>query len=61
MVWVYAANIRNLSDPLDKPKIMDSLPEDRKEKIVNIRRLLQRKQSLAAGLLLEYVKKQHQS
>lgn len=59
MVFVYAADVRNVPDPLENPKVMENLPEKRKEKINRIRRVSQRKQSLGAGLLLEYVKGQH--
>lgn len=61
MVRVFIANITALPDPLEAPWIMEKLPQSRKEKISRIRRVHERKQSLGAGLLLEYVKKQYES
>lgn len=59
MVRVFIANITALPDPIEAPWIMENLPQSRKEKIGRIRRVHERKQSLGAGLLLEYVKKQY--
>lgn len=59
MVRVFIGNITALPDPLEAPWIMESLPQSRKEKVCRIRRVHERKQSLGAGLLLEYVKKQY--
>lgn len=59
MVRVFIANITALPDPIEAPWIMEKLPQSRKDKIGRIRRVHERKQSLGAGLLLEYVKKQY--
>lgn len=59
MVKVYITNVSNLPDPWCRPLIMQELPEERIEKAMRARRLEGRKQSLGAGLLLEYVKKTH--
>lgn len=59
MVWLYGARIADLPDPLENPETMVGLPEERIEKIKSIKRAIQRRQSLGAGLLLEYAKKQH--
>ena len=59
MVKVYITNVSNLPDPWCRPLIMQELPEERIEKAMRARRLEGRKQSLGAGLLLEYVQKKH--
>ena len=53
MVHVYMANIENLPDPLEVPKIMEGLSKERKKKIVRYKMVAGRKQSLGAGLLLK--------
>ena len=58
MVKVYVANISNLPDPWTRPLILGELPEERVEKAMRIRRSKERKQSLGAGLLLEYAKRE---
>lgn len=55
MVYVYAANVKNLPDPIEAPEIMEGLPEERKQKIASCKQLKDRKQSLGAGLLLKQV------
>ena len=54
MVRVFISEISNLPDPLDSPKVIEDLPDERKEKIKRIRIAQGRKQSLGAGLLLKY-------
>jgi len=58
MVRVFMTNTENLPDPLKHPHWLEGLPEERKDKIKRIRRIKERRQSLGAGLLLEYAKKQ---
>ena len=53
MVRVFISNISNMPDPLDNPKVLDGLPDERKEKIKRIKIALGRRQSLGAGLLLK--------
>ncbi len=55
MVTIYATNISKLPDPKDVPKVMNGLLQARKEKILRCLFVEKRKQSLGAGLLLEYV------
>ena len=55
MVCVYVADIKDLPDPLEVPKSMEELSENRKEKIRRCMYPKDRKQSLAAGLLLNKV------
>ena len=59
MVTVYATNISNLPDPKEIPQIMASLSQKRQEKTLRYRFEDKRKQSLGAGLLLEYVLQLH--
>lgn len=54
MVRVFISNISNLPDPLDNPKVLDGLPDERKEKIKRIKIAHGRRQSLGAGLLLKH-------
>lgn len=58
MVHVFMTNTENLPDPLENIRWLEGLPEERKDKIKRIRRANERQQSLGAGLLLEYAKKQ---
>ncbi len=58
MVLVYIANIGNLPDPAEKPEVLAGLPQERKEKIAKIKVPHKRKQSLGAGVLLEYARKE---
>ncbi len=59
MVTVYATNISKLPDPKEMPQMMAQLPLERQEKTMRYRFADKRKQSLGAGLLLEYVLKLH--
>ena len=59
MVHVYAADIRNLPDPLEAPRVMDGLSEERKKKIVRYKQPEGRRQSLGAGLLLRQALARH--
>ena len=59
MVYVYAANIIDLPDPLGVPEIMTGLPEERKEKIQRYKMAADRRRSLGAGLLLKKVLQLH--
>lgn len=59
MVHVYIANVMHLSDPQGCPALLEGLPEERKKKILRLRRERDRKQSLGAGLLLKQVMKRH--
>lgn len=59
MVHVYAVDITDLPDPLEYPKLMEELSENRKQKIIECRQQESRKQSLGAGLLLRHVLKSH--
>ena len=55
MVRVFISNISNLPDALKNPEAMESLPEERKDKIKRIKLDHGRRQSLGAGLLLKHV------
>ena len=55
MVHVYIADVRNLPDPKDHVWIMESLPDERKNKILGYVQVKDRKQSLGAGLLLKQI------
>ena len=57
MVYVFIANIESLPDALENPDVLGALSDERKAKIIRIKRAHERKQSLGAGLLLEYAKK----
>ena len=59
MVIIYATNISKLQDPKEVPHLLASLPQARQEKILRCRVADKRKQSLGAGLLLEYVLNLH--
>lgn len=59
MVYIYAAELTNLPDPKESPKLMEILPESRKQKILNYKQEKARKQGLGAGLLLHYVLQKH--
>ena len=59
MVHIYAVDITNLPDPLEVPELMGDLPEIRKQKILKCRQQGARKQSLGAGLLVEYILREH--
>ncbi|MBR5128849.1 MAG: 4'-phosphopantetheinyl transferase superfamily protein [Firmicutes bacterium] len=54
MVRVFISNIRDLPDALDNPKVLEGLPDERKDKIKRIKIAHGRKQSLGAGLLLKH-------
>lgn len=55
MVYVYFTDVSKLPDPLESPEIMEGLSEERKHKILKLRQLLSRKQSLGAGKLLQKI------
>lgn len=57
MVYVYMADVKDLPDPKDYPKCMETISKDRKEKILRSRTSLGRKEQLGASLLLEQVLK----
>lgn len=59
MVHVYAADVSALSDPMEYPKVMEGLPENRQKKILNAKQKQNRMQSLGAGLLLKQVLYRH--
>ena len=59
MVYVYTVDITDLPDPLEYPKLMEKLSENRKQKIIECRQRESRRQSLGAGLLLREVLKNH--
>ena len=52
MVSLYIADISGLSDPKDKPELLQGLPEERILKIQSQKQVEKRKQSFGAGLLL---------
>ena len=54
MVRVFISNISNLPDPLHSPKVIEDLPDERKDKIKRIKIAHGRRQSLGAGLLLKH-------
>ena len=60
MVRVYISNVSNLPDPNENLWIMEGLPEERKNKILRFLRVQDRRQNLAAGLLLKNVLEQHE-
>ena len=60
MVRVYISNVSNLPDPKENLWIMEGLPEERKNKILRFLRVQDRRQNLAAGLLLKNVLEQHE-
>ncbi len=55
MVRVCAVNITDLPDLPEDKELMEKLPENRKQKIMSCRHPGARRQSLGAGLLLQYV------
>lgn len=59
MVYLYAANIKNLPDPKEYPELLNGLWEERKQKTMRYLQPEGRKQSLAAGLLLKAVLFRH--
>ena len=59
MVRVYAANVKGLPDPAEKPELMDGLPTERKEKILRYKQKADRIQCLCASLLLNEVLKKY--
>ena len=59
MVHVYAVDIADLPDPLEYPKLMEKISENRKQKIIKHRQPEARKQSLGAGLLLHHILQSH--
>ena len=60
MVRVYISNVSNLPDPKENLRVMEGLPEERKNIILRFVREQNRRQNLAAGLLLKYVLEQHE-
>lgn len=55
MVYVYAADVSQLPDPIEYPEVLQGVPEERKQKTLRGIRPDSRKQSLGAGLLLRHV------
>ena len=53
MIKVYLTDVSNLPDPIENPKILDGLTEERKEKAMRYKQLKDRKQCVGAGLLLK--------
>ena len=60
MVRVYISNVSNLPDPNENLWIMEGLPEERKNKILRFLRVQDRRQNLAARLLMKYVLEQRE-
>lgn len=59
MVYLYAADISALLEPMEHPEVMEGLSEERKKKILAAKQKQKRLQSLGAGLLLKYVFHKH--
>lgn len=59
MVYLYAADVSSLPDPTEDFKVMEGLPKERINKILNAKHKQKRLQSLGAGLLLEKVLNRH--
>lgn len=59
MVYLYAANISTLPDPLENPEVMAILPKERQKKILKYKQKQNRLQSLGAGLILNRVLSRH--
>ena len=55
MVFVYAADISELPDPLLQPDVMQGISSSRKEKILSFRQVNDRKRCLGAGILLNQI------
>lgn len=55
MLRLYVADISNLPDPLSNPEFLYRLPEERQQRIHNMKQEKSRKQSMGAGLLLQKV------
>lgn len=55
MVHVYLMYTGNLPDPAEKPELLSGLSEDRIQKILRCKMIQDRKLSLAAGLLMNWV------
>ena len=55
MVKLYVADISNLPDPLSIPELLGRLPEERQQRIHNMKQEKSRKQSMGVGLLLQKV------
>lgn len=59
MVYLYAAEVSGLLDSWEYPEVMAGLPKERQEKIQKCQKKDKRKQSLGAGLLLQYTLEKH--
>lgn len=59
MIYLYAADIRNLPDPKEYPEMLTGLSDERKEKTMRCLQAGDRKRSLGAGLLLNKVLIRH--
>ncbi len=59
MVSLYIADISRLSDPKDRPELLQGLSEERNLKIYSQKQAEKRKQSFGAGLLLREVLLRH--
>lgn len=59
MVYLYAADVSELQDPMEYPELMNGLPIERQEKIQKCQQKDKRKQSFGAGLLVKHVLEQH--
>lgn len=55
MVYLYAADIRNLPDPQKTPEVLNHIYGERKKQILKYRKEDDRKRCLGAGLLLEKI------
>ena len=55
MVYIYALNVQDLPDPLVTTDVMEELGDERRQKILRYQTVDSRKQSLGAGLLLNWV------
>lgn len=57
MIRTYLLDYENLPDPLEQEAVMEGLSYERIEKTVRLKQPGARKQSLGAGLLMDYVRK----
>ena len=55
MVKLYVADISHLPDPLFVPEMLDTLPEERQQRVHKMKQEKSRKQSMGVGLLLQKV------
>ena len=59
MVHLYALDISHLPDPKDRPELLNGIWPDRREKALQQREDIKRKQSAGASLLLRWALRQH--